>query len=377
MIRRTVSVLCCVSMLAVLLSGCWDIKDIQENAYLTALGIDFVDGKYVVYVQSLDFSNVAKQEVGKPRGKAPIWVGKGVGSTLGLAFYDVLSASQLKIVWEHITAIVFSDNIMKQDIVSLLDSILRYREMRNTLWVFGTKEPIDRIFSVSPIFDMSPMLTLLHEPNEVYSQRSYIPSVRLQQFIALLREPGMTVLVPSITINKESWEKDLQITPQLQINGLYAIYNRRQSGWFPEERLRGYRWMSRKTVEAPLYIQKGNAPQIVLTLGRPQQKVTVATKDGKPRFNIKINIQGEVEELLRKMSEAEAERMAEEEIRKHVLQTYSFALHSNTDIYSLRHTLYRTANAQWKKYGKELRLDDNSIDIDVKVKIKHAGIQKL
>lgn len=377
MIRRAVSVLCCVSMLAVLLAGCWDIKDIQENAYATALGIDYVNGQYIVYIQTLDFSNVAKQEMGKPKGKTPIWVAKGVGSTLSLACYDVLRASQLKLIWEHITAIVFSENIMKQDMISLMDSVLRYREVRNTLWVFGTKDPIDRIFTISPIFDMSPMLTVLHEPGEIHSQRSYIPPIRLQRFIALLHEPEMTVLVPSITINTQSWEKNAQEAPQLQVNGVYSFYNRTKSGWFPEERLRGYRWMSRKTVEAPLYIQKGAVPQIVLNLGHPKQKVAVAMKDGKPRFNIKLKIQGDIAEMLHKMSEAEAERLAEEEVRKHVLQTYSFALDSGTDVYSLRHKFYRTAHAEWKKYGKEFRLDPNSVDVDVEVDIKHAGIQKM
>jgi hypothetical protein len=47
------------------LSGCWDMKSIQDTNYVAALGFDFQDGKYVVYAQLLDFSNVSKPDFSK------------------------------------------------------------------------------------------------------------------------------------------------------------------------------------------------------------------------------------------------------------------------------------------------------------------------
>ncbi|SFK13254.1 hypothetical protein SAMN05518846_1099 [Brevibacillus centrosporus] len=59
------------------LSGCGNSRDIQNLAYVTALGVDYVNGKYVSYVQVLNFSNIARSVdsvLGKP---VPIWIGVG------------------------------------------------------------------------------------------------------------------------------------------------------------------------------------------------------------------------------------------------------------------------------------------------------------
>ena len=62
-------ILMLLSMLSLLLSGCWDNKEVQDINYITALGIDYKDNKYIIYVQMLDFATIAKQESSKPTEK--------------------------------------------------------------------------------------------------------------------------------------------------------------------------------------------------------------------------------------------------------------------------------------------------------------------
>ena len=70
--------------LILLLSGCWDEKTIQDFHYITAIGIDFKDGEYIVYTQLVDFSAVAKTEA-KPTQAPPVYVGKQKGSSISIA----------------------------------------------------------------------------------------------------------------------------------------------------------------------------------------------------------------------------------------------------------------------------------------------------
>nr|MDH3164158.1 hypothetical protein [Bacillus licheniformis] len=44
------------------LTGCWSRYEVQNMNYATAVGIDYVDGQYTMYLQLLDFSTVAKLE---------------------------------------------------------------------------------------------------------------------------------------------------------------------------------------------------------------------------------------------------------------------------------------------------------------------------
>ena len=80
-------------------SGCWDNKEVQDINYITALGIDYKDNKYIIYVQMLDFATIA--EAKKPNRKAPIWVGRGTGTTLTEALIDLYTSSQRRVSWGH------------------------------------------------------------------------------------------------------------------------------------------------------------------------------------------------------------------------------------------------------------------------------------
>nr|WP_231571358.1 hypothetical protein [Paenibacillus sp. VKM B-2647] len=67
--------------LLVITTGCWNIKEIQNISYATAIGFDYRDGKYIVYLQLIDFSSVAKLEGQQKSREAPVWVGKGTGAS--------------------------------------------------------------------------------------------------------------------------------------------------------------------------------------------------------------------------------------------------------------------------------------------------------
>lgn len=62
------------------ITGCWSATEVQNASYAKAIGIDYKDNKFIIYVQLLDFSNIAKSEAGgKANEKAIVWVGKGKG----------------------------------------------------------------------------------------------------------------------------------------------------------------------------------------------------------------------------------------------------------------------------------------------------------
>ncbi|MFP3380764.1 Ger(x)C family spore germination protein, partial [Bacillus sp. SIMBA_069] len=79
-------------MSLVLLSGCWDSKDIQDIQYISAVGIDYQNGQYVIYVQVTSFAGVAKQEGLEPK-PTPVWVAKGRGKTMNEAMNDMYKRS--------------------------------------------------------------------------------------------------------------------------------------------------------------------------------------------------------------------------------------------------------------------------------------------
>src|SRR5690606_25120406 len=133
-----------VILLLLTLTGCWSRYEVQNLNYATALGIDYQNDQYILYVQLLDFSTVAKLEGQQKAEQPPVWVGKGEGSSFTEAANDLYITSQQRLNFGQISAILFSERMLQANKVGeVLELINRYREIRYLSWMFSTSEPIE------------------------------------------------------------------------------------------------------------------------------------------------------------------------------------------------------------------------------------------
>ncbi|WJH36570.1 hypothetical protein N6H14_12925 [Paenibacillus sp. CC-CFT747] len=57
----------------------------------------------------------------------------------------------------------------------ILDAVNRLRAVRYTTWVYATRIPVEKLLTVKGFFNLSPLSTLLYQPEESYRQNSFIP----------------------------------------------------------------------------------------------------------------------------------------------------------------------------------------------------------
>jgi spore germination protein KC len=364
----------------VLLTGCWDIKNIQDINYLTAIGIDYADHQYIVYAQMIDFATVAKTEAGKTSQPSQVWIGKGKGETLLSAFNDLYETSQLRIFYGQISAVVYSESLMNpKALEELLDFHSRYYEMRFTPWVFGSQTPIDKILSTTPFFNFSPLMSMLHQPFESYKQKSIIRPLTLREFISNLREPGKTTLLPTLSINDSKWQSGGKARPMLDQNGVFVLHDNKLKGWFEENSIFGVRWTEPHTNRSPLVVRSDGEPQTVLSLENPKVKIHPQITNEKTTYTLHVQLSGNISEIIQTITEAEMEKQAAKQIREEIIQTYKEGLKFNADLLQLEYALYRQKNKEWKKLrGRgELELTPESLsNITVDVKLDHSGKNK-
>ncbi|WP_274362835.1 Ger(x)C family spore germination protein [Paenibacillus thermotolerans] len=366
-------------LLSLALTGCWDVKDIQDINYLTAIGLDHVDHKYRVYVQMIDFTSVAKTETGKPTQQIPIWIGEGEGETLIGALNDLYRSSQLRIFYGQINTIVFSEKIMKIGLTDVKELLSRYYEIRYTPWVFGTKEPIDKLFAVHPFFNLSPLMSMLHQPQEIYKQQSIIKPLTLREFVADYREPGNTTLLPSLATAAASWKKDMEPKEMLTIDGVFAFHDRQYKEWIYWRNLPGLRWMEPSTNRSPILLRDGETIVAGIYLERPKVKITPYMRGNEASFTIKVEAEGYISEAFIQMSESALERKTAAQVRKQIKETYEEGLTYNLDLLRLEHALYRKKTRDWKRLQAQggLHLTPDSLEsINVTIKLEHSGKKK-
>lgn len=367
-------------LLPLLLTGCWDIKDLQEISYFTAIGFDIEGKDFVVYGQLLDFHSVAKMESGKLSAH-PVWVGKGRGKTLVDAIDDLYRSSQLRIFYGQVNAIVVGEKLLKNE--SAMKQVYqfqgRFYELRYTPWIFGTSEAVDDVFSVTSIFNFSPGVSILHHPLETYRQRSVFPPQSIRSFILEKNEPLHTTLLPSIAISDKNWSKGNTPHEFLKINGAYAIKNDKLLGWFRVEDMLGLTWVEPKTRRGPLVLFSGGEKEAALSLDQSKIKISPRVRDGKAYYSIKVKLSGTLVMSKVPLGEVELQSEAEKMVREQIREVYERGLKYDADLLQLVTSLYRKKNKEWKVLQSSggLELTSESLtEIDVLVRVKRTGNMK-
>ncbi|MCS7462310.1 Ger(x)C family spore germination protein [Paenibacillus doosanensis] len=363
------------------LTGCWNSKDIQNMAYVTALGLDYQDGKYITYVQVLNFSNVAKTENSQIGNVIPVWIGRGEGKTVTESFNAIYATSQIRVFWGHVKAIVCTENILHRGdrMKEAYDMLNRYREIRYNILLYGTKEPLQDIFAQKSILNLSPLDTIMYTPAQIFSQRSYILPVYGFKLIAQYNEAGNPAMLPSLTIDKEGWREDYKVKSMLKINGAYFFRKQQMIGWLSESDLQGYRWLQRKLERSPIMIPNERNPSAAVVLLHPTAKIKPVFENGKPYYNIRLKIEAYLDELAKEIPEKEIEKQASKVVEQQIRYTYKKGLQIRSDVLKLDQSLYREYPDKWHELhqSREFILEEDSLkQIHVQVELLHTGKYK-
>ncbi|WP_084423394.1 Ger(x)C family spore germination protein [Cohnella thermotolerans] len=367
----------------ILLPGCWDAKEIQYISYATTLGIDYDDSKqqFVAYVQVLDFSNVAKQSGSVRTTPGTVWVGKGRGRTLQNAMTDLYSTSQEQIFWGHTTAVIYHERLLKANrLQEALDLTNRYRELRYTKWVYATNRPLEDILSVTPFFKQSPLESILHQPKEIYRQRSYLTPLQFQRFVALYNEPAVTASIPILDINKSQWRENEKEHPLLFDKGIYAVYRGKWKAAFSEEDIPGLRWIERETVRVPIDVTVGPGRDASIVILRPKYSVKPRERNGRLAFDIRIAANASINELPQNVDKSTLLALARKSIADDIRQTYRKGLQAKVDLLQLGNALYHKNPRLWRRYfsGDAFPLREDSLaGVYVRLHLRDTGKYKL
>ena len=361
-----------------LLSGCWDSKTIQDVNYIVALGFDYKEGEYRVYAQMLDFANVAKQEGGGGT-KASIWIGEGKGRSVRQAMVSLYDTAQQLVFWGHVSSFVFTESALRQGVDQFVDALIRYREMRYTQWVYGTKEPIQSLLNTVPFFHLSPLSSILSEPEGNYEQHSFPEPIRLNRFIADMREPGRTVLLPAIGIDKKVWKKDGKPDPKLLLNGLFLIQNGTNVTWIERSHLLGLQWLNNRAEAIQLSLYEGKRKLAQLTMDSSKHVSKAKVQEGTIVLDLEIQTSGRIAELYEEMELEKIRKLAEEKVRAEITQTFEYARRKKVDVYRGEYILYHDRFRAWSELtgnGNRREIPIKLGKVNVRVKVTQSGMYK-
>lgn len=364
-----------------ILSGCWDEKAIQTLRYVSAIGLDYVDEQYIVYAQGIAPSSVAKQENTSMTENPPAIIGIGRGDTLQNALDNIQKNSQLPQFYGFVSSLVFHERMLKKEILPTFDVLNRFGLLRYSKWVFGTREPIEKLFASHSVIGFSPLVSILHEPYDLYRERSFIEPIQYYKFTSTFWEPSNTVILPDITIYKHSWKENEKFLTRPVIDGIHTIHRGKWQGFIPGNELLGLRWMNPDTTYASLIVRQAKKEKATLRIQHVKLDVVpVPHTAGDPRFKITIHLKGFVKELLSNVSAEYIRRNAETQVKEQVKETFLNGIKKGADVYGLESVLYKRDLQAWKAFAKNhnKKLSEDALaEVNVFVYLSDSGKMKL
>jgi len=368
--------------LCVMTTGCWSSYEIQQVDYAKAIGVDFKDGMYHIYVQTLDFASIAKSESSSKNEEAPpIWVGHAEGKTMSLALNELWRASQLHIAWGHVTAIVLAESVLNnKHIKDVFDMLGRFPEARYTTWVYGTRDSLLDILSTASIYNLSPLDSVLHNPLPSYMENSLFAPVLSFELISAHNDQATTTYLPAIALNKDLWLQNKKKHELFLIEGAFFERSGKKFEFLPRSELPGYHWLINNMRRAPLLIQKDNVIYGALSVGLPTIKIKPVIRGDNVTFRIDAKYLTALYEYLIPMSYDEMTRVSEARLKEQIMQTYRNGLERGVDVYGLQEKLYRKDPKLWHKLsgnGEKLILTEDSIEeLNIHLIVPYTGKYK-
>lgn len=346
----------------VLLSGCWDVDEPERMLYIHGIGVDFKDGKYEVYVQIINFANTAKSEA--PSTELPqSEVGYATGKTLDEAVHKLYLTMDEKVYWGHMSYMVVSEEVLKNAILSpVIDTFIRFRETRYTIWVYATKGSVEEVLLVKPVLNKSISLSKLSDPENSFKQESYVEPIDIRRLIIDMNEPGYEAIIPVVTVteNLRSNKESLEV---IDINGVAVVTPEGLQGYVLGDQARGIQWMSNEMKRGQLTFKLSNGEYITTIIEKVNSKIEPVSGTGEARFDITVNMTVYISVIVGDVSYEELREHVIEEVEKEIRTTYEEALKKDIDIYGFSTVLYREKVKAWKEQHTDgkLNLTESSI----------------
>ena len=376
--QRFIQLITLVLFTAVAITGCWDSQEVDQQAFVSALGIDLAkeSGEYSVTVQIIRPGQITAPEGGGAGGGSgkegeAVWVTQSKGKTVFLAVRNLSTLSSRPLSFSHCQNIVFGREAAEQGIRPLMDFLIRSQDFRHTLNVLIAEEKASDILqSVNKLEPISAIgLTGVLAEQRSLSQ---VRPVNLHSFLGWLISKSSSTMAPRVAVSESGEEKMARLT------GMSVFKEDRWVTDLKGKENRGLLWIVGEIDEGFLTIP---FPDDVVNLEiiHSSRKLTPKLIQGKLSFLLEIAAEARItvhtstEELNQQSMEILKRRMAAT-IKNEVLAALNKARAYNVDIFEFGSALQRAYPREWKEL--EPRWDEIFPLAEATVKVNAMVVQE-
>ncbi|RIW29362.1 Ger(x)C family spore germination protein [Bacillus salacetis] len=362
------------------LSGCTGSRNIQDLTYIVSIGLDYDEEKneYEVFIQGLNFANVAKQEGGRPTEPVPIFVALATGETLNLAVSKLYKKSEPALFFGHTVTLVLSEKVAQEKFNEVIREVGRNRSLRPTLRIVISKENMEETLNTKALFDYPAIYTVLFKGKKNELVQDELKPMILMNFLRDFYEPMGTARIPTVKIDPDAWQADKEF-PVLYFDG-YAVFQQQELKTqlsFEDALLTN--WLLEDNVTIDHRAEKDGKLAAAIRFSSPKMKIEYEDSNNAPKFSISLSLQGDLLEKNRDIPLQELENIIKKDFQKQLTSLFKTGVENKIDVLNAGETWYREHPKKYQELqrSKGFYLTKESLtDVKVDVTMVHFNTYK-
>jgi spore germination protein KC len=387
--KKVFLILCCLSLLF-LLSGCWDLQELNEVSLITGMALD--KGEKMKYKLTVESLNPAELNPQQQQGNAPSVVYSMEGDTIAEISRRLNIGLSKRLVYSHMRTIVIDEKVAREGLLEFFDYLERYREIREDFNVVIAKgvQASDILKTTYSIQKVS-TLKLHKQLDNAYEDWGADPDIRKKDMIDAWTSEGRHPVTAAVSISGNpkkgnSMDNIKKIKPDalVVLEGMTIFKGQKLIGFLDVNDTRNYLWTQNKLKITSLSIPCKKNKFITIRVFRTRTVIKANHRNYVPHIEVNIDVESQIdveqcgEDLSKLKTYQDLERKIENYIEKEVSGTIQKVQQKyKVDIFGFGEDMKRQDYRNYQKVMKNWDAEFTRADIKVNtlVTLRRAGIR--
>lgn len=369
--------------LLLLLSGCYNYRELNDLAIVSAISINKIDDKYDVTAQVV---NPKKEQDTSSSNEPDFITYKSKGKSIQEAFRLIVKESPKKMYGTQMQILIIDENIAKENLKDILDFLARDPEIRKEFYILiGKNKDILEILTPLDNISSQNIMDSLKANNKYIG---YSNLITFNDLISNFQNDNIEITLPSIEIignkNKGEEEENLESTKSeasVVLSNIGVFKDNKLLGYLTEKESLAYNFVMDNITNAIITTNYPNDKYIVNEIIESSTKTEAKPKDNK--INIKIKGKAAISEvnydidLTKEKNIKKLEKDLNKKIEKFIKKSIKDINNKyNSDIYGFEDLYYKSDAKYFKKikdkWDSEI-FKNIKIDVSSNIEIVEQG----
>jgi spore germination protein KC len=372
-----------------ILTGCWNSRELEDLGIAVAMGIDKADDQYIVTIQLVNPSSISSKHGDSSR--APIVTYQERGKTIFEAIRRLTKTAPRKTFYPHLKILVIGEELARDGFASSVDLLARDQEFRSDFYVVVAKDhraedvlnilvPVEKIAAKN-------MFSKLKTSADVFA-----PTLVLMfgDLLHDLTSPGKQPAITGIQLTGDPREgekmENLQtVNPKVRLKYTnIAVFKKdKLKGWLSEKESKGYNYIQNNVKSTIVTVPCNSDPTklVSVELIDSDAKVKTNSMNNHPEITVSVKADANIGEvsclvdLTKQETINKIEKLVEKNINSKIQASIRAAQHKyKMDFLGFGEVVHRSEPTYWKRVKKNW--DKEFVKIPIKSKVE-VHIHKL